>query len=144
MRISDWSSDVCSSDLFYDELVEPAAPVPTAALDFQQDNPQVANILLQDVCPGRFVDHVTIGLTDRLAFELAVDAITHPGPANVDRVRDAAGGQTALCGALPIVPSQVIAPQIVTGLIDALRQAGIDSEIGRDNVCTPVTNDTLL
>src|SRR3546814_360845 len=33
---------------FYDELVEPAAPVPTAALDFQKDNPQVANILLQD------------------------------------------------------------------------------------------------
>src|SRR3546814_19493292 len=54
---------------FYDVLVEPAAPVPTAARDFQQDNPQVANILLQDVCPGRFVDHVTIGLTDRLAFE---------------------------------------------------------------------------
>ncbi|HET8883725.1 MAG TPA: hypothetical protein VFM56_16265 [Solimonas sp.] len=112
---------------FYDELVEPAAPVPTAALDFQQDNPQVANILLQDVCPGRFVDHVTIGLTDRLAFDLAVDAITHPGPASVDRVRDAAGGQTALCGALPIVPSQIIAPQIVTGLIDALRQEGVDS-----------------
>src|SRR3546814_4845798 len=57
---------------FYDELVKPAAPVPTAALDFQQDNPQVANLLLQDVCPGRFVDHVTIGLTARLAFELAV------------------------------------------------------------------------
>lgn len=112
---------------FYDELVEPAAPVPTAALDFSQDNPNVANILLQDICPGRFVDHVTIGLTDRLAFELAVDAITHPGPASVDRVRDAAGGQTALCGALPIVPSQIIAPQIVTGLIEALRQEGLDS-----------------
>src|SRR3546814_17173675 len=125
MRISDWSSDVCSSDLFYDELVEPAAPVPTAALDFQQDNPQVANILLQDVCPGRFVDHVTIGLTDRLAFELAVDALTHPGPANVDRVRAAAGGQTALFGALPIVPSQVLAPQQTHSLTHSLRHEGI-------------------
>lgn len=112
---------------FYDELVEPAAPVPTAAVDFQQDNPKVANILMQDVCPGRFVDHVTIGLTDRVAFELAVDAITNPGPASVDRVRDAAGGQTALCGMLPIVPSQIISPQIVTGLISALRQEGINS-----------------
>src|SRR3546814_13483856 len=115
MRISDWSSDVCSSDLFYDELVEPAAPVPTAALDFQQDNPQVANILLQDVCPGRFVDHVTIGLTDRLAFELAVDAITHPGPANVDRVRDAAGGPTALCDRKRVVEGKGVSVRVDLG-----------------------------
>src|SRR3546814_7844965 len=31
MRISDWSSDVCSSDLSYD-LVDPTAPVPDATL----------------------------------------------------------------------------------------------------------------
>jgi triacylglycerol lipase len=102
---------------FYDELVEPARPVPTAGLDWGQTNPKVANILLQDVCPGRFVDHVTIGLTDRLAFELVVDALTHSGPADVAR----AGG-SSLCGLLPIVPSQIIAPQAISGIIEALKQ----------------------
>jgi triacylglycerol lipase len=102
---------------FYDELVEPATPVPTAGLDWKQGNPDVANILLQDVCPGRFVDHVTIGLTDALAFALVLDALEHPGPADPQR----AGG-SALCGLLPIVPDQVIAPEVVSGLIAVLKQ----------------------
>lgn len=96
----------------FDELVQPVAPVPTSALDFGQDNPKVSNILLQDVCPGRFVDHVTIGLTDRLSFELALDAITHPGPANIER----AGG-AALCGILPILPDQIISSTVLTDLL---------------------------
>lgn len=99
----------------FDELVQPAAPVPTAAVDWQQGNPKVSNILLQDVCPGRIVDHVTIGLTDRLAFELSLDAITHPGPADFER----AGG-AALCGLLPLVPDQVIAPTLLTDLLGLL------------------------
>ncbi|MDT0636417.1 lipase, partial [Salinisphaera sp. W335] len=48
----------------FDELVQPVSPVPTAALDFGKDNPQVANILLQDVCPGHLTEHITIGTTD--------------------------------------------------------------------------------
>ena len=31
----------------FDELVQPVSPVPTAALDWQQGNPKVANILIQ-------------------------------------------------------------------------------------------------
>ncbi|MGH8517140.1 MAG: esterase/lipase family protein, partial [Panacagrimonas sp.] len=62
----------------FDELIQPVVPVPTAAVDWQMNNPRVSNILLQGVCPGRIADHVTIGLTDRLAFELALDAITQP------------------------------------------------------------------
>ena len=81
------------------------------------DNPKVANVLLQDVCPGRFVDHVTIGLTDRLAFELVLDALSHEGPANVER----AGGE-ALCGLIQIIPEQIVAPDVVQGLLSVLRQ----------------------
>jgi len=87
----------------FDELVQPVTPVPTAALEWGQDNRNVANILLQDVCPNRFVDHVTIGTTDRLSFELALDAILNQGPANLER----AGG-AALCGLDPIVPDQLV------------------------------------
>lgn len=97
---------------FYDELV---SPVETAMVDAGLGNPKVANILLQDVCPGRFVDHVTIGLTDRLSFELALDAIGQPGPANVER----AGG-AALCGLLPIVPEQIIASDVIQRLLSLL------------------------
>ena len=99
----------------FDELIQPVVPVPTAAVDWQMDNPKVSNILLQDVCPGRIADHVTIGLTDRLAFELALDAITHPGPADVER----AGG-AALCGLLPIVPDQAISPTLLTDILGLL------------------------
>jgi hypothetical protein len=91
--------------------------VPTAGLDWGQQRANVSNILLQDVCPGRFVDHVTIGLTDALAFALVVDAISNPGPADVQR----AGG-SALCGLVPIVPDQIIAPEAVSGLIQVLQQ----------------------
>lgn len=96
----------------FDELVQPAIPVPTAALEFGLDNPRVANILLQDVCVGRIVDHLTIGLTDRLSFELALDAISNPGPADIER----AGG-AALCGLIPLVPDQALAS---TALFEAL------------------------
>lgn len=109
--------DIDYSSLYtqFDELVQPVSPVPTAGLDWGQGNPKVANILLQDVCPGRIVDHVTIGLTDRLAFELTLDAITHPGPANVER----AGG-AALCGLVSLVPDQVIASTALTEMLGLL------------------------
>lgn len=99
----------------YDELVQPASPVPTAALDFGQDNPKVTNLLLQDLCAGRLVDHVTIGTTDRLSFELTLDAISNPGPANIER----AGG-AALCGMASFVPDQIIASSAVTAMLAIL------------------------
>lgn len=80
----------------YDELVQPVNPVPTAALDWGKSNPHVSNILLQDVCPGHFSDHLTIGTTDPVAFQLALDAISNPGPADFKR----AGG-AKICSLLP-------------------------------------------
>lgn len=106
-----------------DELVEPVEPVPTAALDFNQGNPKVTNVLIQDICPLALVDHVTIGTTDPVAFALAVDAISHSGPANVDR---AGGG--SLCTLLPVdLSTLLIAPPVQSLLqiaIDTL-QAGV-------------------
>lgn len=101
----------------FDELVEPSAPVPTAAVDFGRNNPKVTNLLLQDLCPGRLVDHVSIGTTDRLSFELALDAISHPGPLDVER----AGG-SALCGLAPFIPDQIVATGAAAALLDILAQ----------------------
>ena len=103
----------------FDELVEPSSPVPTAALDFDLDNPKVTNVLLQDLCPGRIVDHITIGTTDRLSFELALDAISNPGPANIER----AGGAATLCGLSPL-PEPIIASSAVTAMLAILPKEG--------------------
>ncbi len=98
----------------YDELVQPAAPVPTAALSWGQPNPRVSNILVQNVCPGRLTDHAAIGLWDRVSFALLLDALTHPGPASVAR---AGGG--ALCG-LPLLPAPVLDADLPTDFAGVL------------------------
>lgn len=102
----------------FDELVQPVSPEPTAALDWQQDNPRVANILIQDVCPGRIVEHATIGLSDRATFELVLDALAHPGPASPQR----AGSE--ICGLLPFLPEPVLSPSLLTDFLDVFASQG--------------------
>ncbi|MBM7422389.1 esterase/lipase family protein [Spongiibacter marinus] len=102
----------------FDELVQPVSPVPTAALDWQQDNPRVANILIQDVCPGRIVEHATIGLTDRATYELVLDALANGGPASPER----AGGE--ICGLLPFLPEPALSPSLLTDFIDVFTSEG--------------------
>lgn len=99
-----------------DELVEPAIPVPTAALDYGKDNPHVTNQLIQDLCPLQITDHVTIGTTDAVAFALALDAITHDGPADPQR----AGG-SALCTNIPIILDPAVAGAGVNALVTILQ-----------------------
>ncbi len=115
--VDETPGDIDYSNLYTltDELVQPVVPVPTAALDFGEDNPRVANILLQDVCPTQIADHVTIGTTDTLAFELALDAISNPGPADFQR----AGG-AALCAMLPIDLAALAMPESASALLTIL------------------------
>ncbi|HET6910669.1 MAG TPA: lipase, partial [Mycobacteriales bacterium] len=60
-----------------DELVEPSSTVPLAGN-------HVANIAVQTLCP-RPVHHAGM-LTDSAVWALALDALTHPGPANPARI----------------------------------------------------------
>ena len=78
----------------YDAVVPQLPPPPTSALAGAR------NILLQDVCPGRPVDHVNL-LGDAVAFALAVDALGHPGPADPGRVSRLTCLQTTMAGADP-------------------------------------------
>lgn len=82
----------------FDELVQPQYPESTSGLDRDRRNPRVANILIQDICPGRPVDHLSIGLADEMVALLVLDALSNPGPADVER----AGGLD-LCLATQIV-----------------------------------------
>jgi triacylglycerol esterase/lipase EstA (alpha/beta hydrolase family) len=93
--------------VFKDELVQPDGPVPTAALDWQHTGPNTRNLAIQAVCPGRFVDHLTIGTTDRVTQELVIDALTHPGPVDPTRVDP---------GTLCALPNQYVVPATLTAL----------------------------
>jgi len=60
-----------------DEVVQPqAGPRPASSLR------GATNILIQDVCPGRAVDHIGTAL-DSVTFAAFKDALSHPGPARV-------------------------------------------------------------
>lgn len=107
----------------FDELIQPVRPLATAALDRGQSNPQVANLLLQDLCPGHLADHFTMGISDLLTFRLVVDAISHDGPADFER----AGG-AELCGALPIIPAQIV-PQISVEALIAIVRAELTNPL---------------
>lgn len=71
----------------FDELVQPTWPESeaTSALD------GATNVLIQDLCPGRPVDHVGF-TTDAVAFDITVRAFTGAGPF------DPATFDAAVCG----------------------------------------------
>ncbi len=83
---------------FHDELVQPHRPVPTAALDWGHEGPNTRNLAVQDKCPGRFVDYLTIGTVDLATAELVIDALTHPGPVDPGRVPDSACREGLMAG----------------------------------------------
>ncbi|MEA2487351.1 MAG: triacylglycerol lipase [Actinomycetota bacterium] len=78
----------------YSETDELIQPVGTQALDGG------TNILLQDVCPGRAVDHLDI-VGDAVTYYLVIDALTHPGGAQRTRIPTDACQQGPMPGATP-------------------------------------------
>jgi hypothetical protein len=52
---------------------------------------QIANIAVQDICPWDASDHLAMGSYDPVAYALAMDAFSHPGPANPARISPSVG-----------------------------------------------------
>ncbi|RBY95650.1 lipase [Blastococcus sp. TF02-8] len=70
---------------FTDEVVAPnTGPAPSSAL--RTGAGTVANIALQEVCPGHVADHFAIGSSDAVGYALVVDALDHDGPADLSRI----------------------------------------------------------
>jgi triacylglycerol esterase/lipase EstA (alpha/beta hydrolase family) len=82
-----------------DELVEPSTTAPLSG------GANTSNVAIQSICPGRPVHHAGL-LTDRVVWELVLDAMTHTGPANPGRVDRGACLQTTMPH---VTPQQVIA-----------------------------------
>ena len=68
-----------------DQIVVPNVG-PWASSALRTGDGYVSNVALQRVCPMNTADHFAIGSYDAVAYALAMDALTHPGPAVPARV----------------------------------------------------------
>jgi pimeloyl-ACP methyl ester carboxylesterase len=68
-----------------DEVVVPNLP-PAASSSLHGGQGRVANIAAQSICPVHLADHLTMGSVDPVAYAVAMDAITHDGPARAARI----------------------------------------------------------
>jgi len=79
----------------------------------------VPSIRVQQICPGREVEHVSLGLSDAVSLALVVDALRSPGPADPARIPPATCADARPAGLTDV------AQQRGTAAVDAqLRQAG--------------------
>jgi len=79
-----------------DEVVVPNLG-PRASSSLHGDRGRIANVAIQGVCPNDTSEHLAIGSYDNTAYRLAIDALTHRGPAKSKRV------PTSVC-ANPFMP----------------------------------------
>ena len=61
----------------------------------------ITNVAIQDLCPLDISEHLAIGTQDLVAYDLAVDALLHPGPAVPAR---AAASDPGICTPLGLMP----------------------------------------
>jgi triacylglycerol esterase/lipase EstA (alpha/beta hydrolase family) len=69
-----------------DEVVQPNQNPETGSSSLRTGDGAITNVATQDVCPTDVYEHLSIGLVDPVAYALAVDALTHDGPADPKRV----------------------------------------------------------
>lgn len=63
---------------------------------------KVTNVAVQDVCPLAVPEHLLIGTMDPVTSALAVDALTHSGPADPSRIERAVCGRLLMPGVDPV------------------------------------------
>jgi hypothetical protein len=84
-----------------DEVVQPNSG-PNASAALHTGGGQITNVATQDVCPRDTDEHLMIGTVDPVAYALAVDALTHPGPADPARVPQSVCSQLYMPGVNPL------------------------------------------
>lgn len=62
----------------------------------------ITNVATQDICPADVDEHLTVGTVDPVAYALAVDALTHPGPADPARISRSVCEQLYMPGVNPL------------------------------------------
>ena len=69
-----------------DEVVQPNLDTVTGSSSLRTGDGAITNVATQDICPTNLYEHLSIGLVDPVAYALAIDALTHDGPADPRRV----------------------------------------------------------
>ncbi|HKH23289.1 MAG TPA: hypothetical protein VKA88_06670, partial [Solirubrobacterales bacterium] len=64
----------------FDEVVTPNSD-DSGSSSIHGGGGDITNVAIQDVCPADFSDHLAVGTQDNTAYALAIDALSHPGPA---------------------------------------------------------------
>ena len=83
-----------------DEVVQPnSGPNATAAL--HTGSGEVTNVATQQICPLDVYEHLAIGTMDPVAYALAVDSLTHSGPADPARISRSVCSQLFMPGIDP-------------------------------------------
>jgi triacylglycerol esterase/lipase EstA (alpha/beta hydrolase family) len=68
-----------------DEVVVPNFG-PSASSSLSGGGGAITNVAIQAVCPTDVTEHIGIGIYDNTAYRIALDALTHSGPADPSRV----------------------------------------------------------
>jgi hypothetical protein len=69
----------------FDEVVTPNLD-DTGSSSLHTGDGAIANVPLQSICPLNTTEHLGVGSYDPVAYALAIDALTHPGPASAARI----------------------------------------------------------
>lgn len=70
----------------FDEVVVPNSDPATASSALRTGDGTISNVLVQSICPLNTSEHLAMGSYDAVGYALAIDAITHPGPADPKRI----------------------------------------------------------
>src|SRR5256885_2497165 len=84
-----------------DEVVTPNTDAQTGSSALRTGDGRIRNTALQDVCPNDTADHLVIGSYDPVAWALALDALTHDGPADPARIAPSVCAQQFMPGVDP-------------------------------------------
>jgi hypothetical protein len=84
-----------------DEVVQPNSG-PNASAALHTGGGEITNVATQDICPGDTYEHLGIGTVDAVAYALAVDALSHPGPADTARIPSSVCSQSFMPGVNPL------------------------------------------
>jgi hypothetical protein len=92
-----------------DEVVQPNSG-PNASAAVQTGGGEITNIATQQICPADIYEHLTIGTVDPVAYALAVDALTHSGPADPARIPKSVCSEQDMPGINPLVLNTALQP----------------------------------
>lgn len=85
-----------------DEVVQPNGSPATASAAVHGGGGAITDIPTQQICPGDRYEHLGVGTVDPVAYALAIDAITHPGPADPARISKSVCSQLYMPGVNPL------------------------------------------